>query len=113
MDGMSPERLPFLDCNLTLWIFLAMLAGIGLGYFCNSVARGITRLSIGTTSIPIAAGLILMTRINPDAAASLREGLRRRSRSCAQACREHCGAPWRRPTPLSLHSASHGGSLRE
>ena len=60
MDGMSPNRLPFLDRNLTLWIFRAMLAGIGLGYFCPSVARGITRLSIGTTSIPIAAGLILM-----------------------------------------------------
>ena len=36
------------------------MAGIGLGYFCPSVAGGITRLSVGTTSIPIAVGLILM-----------------------------------------------------
>ncbi len=53
-------RLSFLDRYLTLWIVLAMLAGVGLGYFCPSVARGITRLSVGTTSIPIAVGLILM-----------------------------------------------------
>ena len=60
MDGLSPKRLSFLDRHLTLWIFLAMLAGIGLGSFFPSVAHGITRLSVGTTSIPIAAGLILM-----------------------------------------------------
>ncbi len=60
MDGASPKRLACLDRYLTVWIFLAMLAGIGLGYFCPSVARGITGLSIGTTSIPIATGLILM-----------------------------------------------------
>ncbi len=60
MDGVSPKRLACLDRYLTVWIFLAMVAGIGLGYFCPSVARAITGLSIGTTSIPIAAGLILM-----------------------------------------------------
>ena len=60
MDGASPKRLSCLDRYLTLWIVLAMLAGVGLGYFCPSVARGITRLSVGTTSIPIAVGLILM-----------------------------------------------------
>ena len=60
MDEASPKRLSGLDRYLTLWIALAMLAGVGLGYFCPSVARGITRLSVGTTSIPIAAGLILM-----------------------------------------------------
>jgi arsenite transporter len=54
------SRLSFLDRNLTLWIFLAMVLGIGLGYLVPSVAGGITRLSIGTTSIPIAVGLILM-----------------------------------------------------
>ena len=53
-------RLSFLDRYLTLWIVLAMLAGVGMGYFFPSVAGGITRLSVGTTSIPIAAGLILM-----------------------------------------------------
>ncbi len=53
-------RLSFLDRFLTLWIFLAMGVGVGLGYFTPQVGETITRLSIGTTSIPIAAGLILM-----------------------------------------------------
>jgi ACR3 family arsenite transporter len=53
-------RLSFLDRYLTLWIFLAMLAGVGLGVFCPQVPKTITALSIGTTSIPIAVGLILM-----------------------------------------------------
>jgi ACR3 family arsenite transporter len=45
---------------LTLWIFLAMGFGVGLGYFVPSVANFTGSLSIGTTSIPIAVGLILM-----------------------------------------------------
>ncbi|OGO16999.1 MAG: arsenical-resistance protein [Chloroflexi bacterium RBG_16_48_7] len=53
-------RLPILDRFLTLWIFLAMGIGVGLGYFIPGISDAITRLSVGTTSIPIAVGLILM-----------------------------------------------------
>ena len=60
MGGVSPKRLSRLDRDLTLWIVLAMIAGVRLGYSGPSVARGITRMSVGTTSIPIAVGLILM-----------------------------------------------------
>jgi arsenite transporter len=54
------SRLSFLDRFLTLWIFVAMGLGVGLGYFIPGTADVINRLSVGTTSIPIAVGLILM-----------------------------------------------------
>ncbi len=54
------KGLDFLSRFLTAWIFAAMLIGIGIGYFAPGITRFILSLQVGTTSIPIAIGLILM-----------------------------------------------------
>jgi ACR3 family arsenite transporter len=58
-DGIT-RRLGFLDRYLTLWIFLAMAFGVGLGFLAPAAVEVVTGLQVGSTSIPIAAGLILM-----------------------------------------------------
>lgn len=58
--SLKTKKLNFLDKNLTLWIFAAMLLGVGVGYFIPSFPDRINDLSSGSTNIPIAIGLILM-----------------------------------------------------
>ncbi len=54
------KKLSFLDKYLTGWIFLAMIAGVSLGYFFPSIPMRVNLLTSGTTNIPLAIGLILM-----------------------------------------------------
>ncbi len=56
----AAEKMSFLDRNLTLWIFLAMALGVGIGVLFPQVAEWNEQLSVGSTNIPLAIGLILM-----------------------------------------------------
>ena len=57
-NPVSSHQLSFLDRYLTLWIFLAMGVGIGMGYFIPAVAGYINSFSKGTTNIPLAVVVI-------------------------------------------------------
>jgi arsenite transporter len=60
MPSAPEKRLSFLDRYLTLWIFLAMGIGVGIGWLFPAASSLLSHMSIGTTSIPIALGLIIM-----------------------------------------------------
>jgi arsenite transporter len=60
MSGEPTKRLSFLDRYLTLWIFAAMAVGLAVGRWAPGVSAAIDALSVGTTSLPIAIGLVVM-----------------------------------------------------